>query len=92
VDTSVSDWILPESELHAFLESVIDAGFGDRIMFGSDQLVWPQTIGIGIRWSVCAPLLRPEQKEEILFIKAARFLRLTPQEISLHKSGSGVRK
>jgi predicted TIM-barrel fold metal-dependent hydrolase len=92
VDTSVIDWILPESELHAFLESLIDAGFGDRIMFGSDQMVWPQTIGIGIRSIDSAPFLSPEQKEDIFYNNAARFLRLTPQEISLHKSGSGVRK
>lgn len=80
VDIAAINWILPEQELHDYLESLINAGFGDRIMYGSDQMVWPQTIGIGIRSVDSAPFLSPQQKADIFYNNAARFLRLTADE------------
>ena len=86
VDLSVINWILPEAELHAYIKALVDAGFGDRMMFGSDQMVWPQTIGIGIRAIDSAPFLTAQQKEDIFYNNAARFLRLDAAEIEKHKS------
>ncbi len=85
VDVSVINWLLPEDELHHYLKALVDAGFGDRIMYGSDQMVWPQTIGVGIRAIDAAPFLTMQQKEDIFYNNAARFLRLTSGEIALHK-------
>ncbi len=87
VDISAINWALPERELHAYLESLIDAGFGDRIMFGSDQMVWPQTISIGIE-TVNSSSLSLEQKAAIFYDNAARFLELSDDEIAAHKQGS----
>ena len=84
LDISVLNWLLPVSELHAFLESLVDAGFGDRIMFGSDQMVWPQTIAIGIDAVNSATFLSREQKADIFYNNAARFLRLSTEEIQAH--------
>lgn len=84
VDISAINWALPESELHAYLRSLVDAGFGDRIMFGSDQMVWPQTIGIAID-SVNSSDLSLEQKAAIFYDNAARFLGLSDEEIAAHK-------
>jgi predicted TIM-barrel fold metal-dependent hydrolase len=32
---------LPRAELYRFLQRIVEAGFGKRVMFGSDQMVWP---------------------------------------------------
>lgn len=89
VDISAINWTLPEAELHAYLRSLVDAGFGDRIMFGSDQMVWPQTIGIAID-SVNSSDLSLEQKAAIFYDNAARFLGLSETEIAEHKSSAAL--
>lgn len=64
------------------LRRLVDAGFGKRIMFGSDQMIWPQAIGNGIDTIEHADFLTTEQKRDILYNNAARFLRLSKQEIA----------
>ena len=54
----------------------MEAGFGKRIMFGSDAAMWPQVIGIGIEAIESADFLTEEQKRDILYNNAVRFLRL----------------
>lgn len=76
VDVGVIDWALPRPEFHAYLRRLVEAGFGDRIMFGSDQMVWPHAIPTAIEAIESAPFLTPEQKRDILYNNAARFLRL----------------
>ena len=66
--------------------ALITAGFGDRIMFGSDQMVWPQTIGIGIETVNSADFLTLEQKEDIFYDNAAKFLGRSEEEIAKHKA------
>ncbi|HSM03388.1 MAG TPA: amidohydrolase family protein [Longimicrobiales bacterium] len=87
VDVSVVNWLLPEAELHAYLKELLDAGFGDRILYGSDQMVWPQTIDIGIASVNSAPFLTLEQKEDIFYDNAAALLGLSAEEIEAHKAG-----
>lgn len=88
VDIAVINWILPEAEFHAYLEELVQAGFGDRIMFGSDQMTWPQTIDVAVNAVNSAPFLSMEQKADIFYDNAASFLELDPQEIEAHKAGS----
>ncbi|MCI0445392.1 amidohydrolase family protein [bacterium] len=76
VDTGVIDWAVPRKEFYAYLQRLIDAGFGDRVMFGSDQMVWPETIGMGIESIESAAFLTEEQKRDILYNNAVRFFRL----------------
>jgi len=78
VDIGVIDYLLPKAEFYAYLKRLIDAGFENRIMFGSDQMVWPQAISAAIDTIESAPFLTPEQKRDILYNNAARFLRLKP--------------
>jgi predicted TIM-barrel fold metal-dependent hydrolase len=52
------------------------AGFGKRLMFGSDQMRWPEKIGEGIEAIDESPFLTHEQKRDILYNNAFRFLRL----------------
>ena len=66
---------------YRYLKGIMDAGFGKRVMFGSDQMVWPETIERGIDVINDAPFLSDEEKRDILFWNAARFLRLSDAEI-----------
>ena len=70
----------PEDVHQARLRRLIDAGFGDRILFGSDT-------------RPAAPILRrlenigwltPAQRRAILYDNAARFLRIDAQTIARH--------
>jgi len=70
------DWLLPPKEFHRYLRGLVEAGFGKRIMFGSDAAMWPQVIGIGIEAIESADFLTAAQKRDILYNNAARFLRL----------------
>jgi uncharacterized protein len=72
---------LPRPEFYRFLQRIVEAGFGKRIMFGSDQMVWPGVIERGIEAIDSAPFLTKDQKRDILYNNAARFLRLTDEEI-----------
>jgi len=64
------------------LKRLVDGGFSKRIMFGSDQTAWPQAIGLAIRTIEQAPFLTATQKRDILYNNAARFLRLTKEQIA----------
>jgi hypothetical protein len=70
------DWFLPRKEFHRYLRTLVEAGFGKRIMFGSDAAMWPQVIGIGIESIESADFLSDTQKRDILYNNARRFLRL----------------
>jgi hypothetical protein len=76
VDTGVLQLAAPREDYYAFLEEIVRAGFGDRIMFGSDQMNWPGMIEEGIKAINDAPFLTYEQKKDILHDNAVRFLRL----------------
>ena len=55
---------------------MVMAGFGKRILFGSDMIIWPELIGESISIINDAPFLTYEQKADIFYNNAARFLRL----------------
>lgn len=76
VDTGVIDWALPRKEFHAYLRRLVEAGFGKRIMFGSDQMVWPEAIGMAIEGIESAAFLTEAQKRDIFYNNAVRFFRL----------------
>lgn len=84
VDISADNWGVARAEFHYQLKRLVDAGYGKRIMFGSDQMVWPQTIEVAIEAISEAPFLSENQKRDILYNNAARFLRLTQEEIDAH--------
>jgi predicted TIM-barrel fold metal-dependent hydrolase len=84
VDTGSIVYTEPRAAFYGFLREIVEAGYGDRIMFGSDQMIWPGVIEPSIRVIEDAPFLSAAQKRDILYNNAARFLRLTPQEIARH--------
>lgn len=75
-DVSTITWVIPRTAFYDYLESLVRAGLGNRIMFGSDQMVWPEMIGAAIETIQEAPFLTAEQKADIFYNNAVRFLRL----------------
>jgi uncharacterized protein len=75
-DLAVIDWIIPREEFHDYLKALVRAGFGKRLMFGSDQMIWPESIKLAIEGIESARFLNAEQKRDIFYNNAARFLRL----------------
>lgn len=82
VDLGAICYMIPTKEFYFYLGRLVNAGFGKRILFGSDNMVWPQAIARGIETINKAGFLTATQKRDILFNNAARFLRLTDHEIN----------
>lgn len=76
VDLAQNNWGFPRKHFQSQLKRLVDAGFGRRILFGSDQMIWPQTIGLAIESIDNAPFLTHQQKRDILYNNAVRFFRL----------------
>ena len=66
-------WSRPLPEFYSYLKSFIDGGFGKRIMYGSDQMAWPDAIPLAIQNVENAPFLTEEQKQDIFYNNAAKF-------------------
>lgn len=67
----------PQSEGQLrYLKELVEAGYGDRVMFGSDQMLWPELIGDFVRAIEGAGFLTEEQKQDIFYENAARFFDL----------------
>jgi predicted TIM-barrel fold metal-dependent hydrolase len=85
VDTGVINYAFPRSEFHAYLKRLVDAGFANRIMFGSDQMIWTDAVDAAIEGIETAAFLSPEQKRDIFYNNAARFLRLSPADVARYQ-------
>ena len=86
VDISAINWLLTPEEFHAYLQRLVQARLGKRIMFGTDQMIWPETVGMSIDAIKSASFLTEEQKQDIFFNNAVTFLRLDKEKI-LESSG-----
>jgi uncharacterized protein len=84
VDIAQNDWGFPRAHFYSQLKRLVDAGFAKRIMWGSDQMIWPETIRIAIETVEAADFLTAAQKRDIFYDNAARFLRLTEAQMAEH--------
>lgn len=84
VDLGVIIFTQPRPALYRFLQGIVDAGFASRVMFGSDQMVWPGVIERAVAVIEEAAFLTDAQRRDILYNNAARFLRLSEEEIARH--------
>ena len=84
VEVSMLANVEPRPGFYRYLKAIMDGGYGNRVMFGSDQMVWPGLIEPAIRSIEQAPFLTPKQKRDIFYNNAARFLRLSKSEIARH--------
>ena len=78
VDVGIIDFAWPRAEFHAYLKRLVDASMAKRIMFGSEFDRRPEAIDAAIEGIESAPFLTPEQKRDIFYNNAVRFLRLKP--------------
>ena len=72
-DISAINWRRPIADFYSYLKSLIDAGYGKRLMYGSDQVAWEDAIPLSIKNVENAPFLSEEQKQDIFYNNAARF-------------------
>lgn len=86
VDVASIVYTEPRPAFYRWLQTLVEAGYGDRIMFGSDQMIWPGVIEPSIRAIEDAPFLSAAQKRDILYENAARFMRLSAEERARHRA------
>jgi hypothetical protein len=87
VDTGAIVHLLPAKAFYRYIGALIDAGYGNRVLYGTDQMGWPQAIGYGIEVIENAPW-DENVKRAILYDNAARFLQLSDEEIARHHGKS----
>ena len=80
-DLGAISWTRPREAFHDYLRALVREGFGKRLMFGSDQMMWPEAIGMAIDGIESARFLTEEQKRDIFFNNAVRFLQLDEQSL-----------
>ncbi len=76
VDVAGLIWSYPLKEVNGYIQRIVEAGFEDRLMFGTDQMNWPKLMATSISVIQNADYLTPQQKRDILYNNAARFLRI----------------
>jgi predicted TIM-barrel fold metal-dependent hydrolase len=79
-DLSTITWVIPRTAFYDYLKALVRAGLGKRLMFGSDQMRWPGMIEKGIQAIEEAEFLTEEQKRDILYNNAARFLQMDTKQ------------
>lgn len=75
-DIAVMLWVEPNSQrtIKTFLRNAKEAGYLNRVMFGSDQMIWPYSIEKSIRFLNGLDFLTKKDKEDIFYNNAVRFL------------------
>jgi len=75
-DLGVEMWLHPMTKDFAvkFLKSAKEYGILDRVMFGSDQMVWPEAITSSINFLNALDFLTKEEKQKIFYDNAKKFL------------------
>jgi uncharacterized protein len=71
-------WVEPMDQRYvkAFLSNAKQAGYLDRVMYGTDQMTWPYAIKKSIEYLNGLDFLSKEDKQNLFYNNAARFLRL----------------
>lgn len=85
-DLGVVLWAHPVTKHYGrqFLLRAKEFGMLDRVMFGSDQMVWPHAIKASLDQLDSLDFLSEQNKRDILYNNAARFLELTEEQIESH--------
>jgi hypothetical protein len=76
MDVAVTDWILGKEVFERMLRETIDTVGSDRILFGSDQMAWPQMITPAVEAVRDAKFLTESDKRRILWQNATTLLKL----------------
>ena len=85
VDIGTLSWTpIAGDLLEPFLNEAKRRRMLDRVMFGSDQMGWPEAIGLAIDRVNRLDFLTVEEKAHIFYDNAAKFLGLPAEEIARH--------
>ena len=85
VDISTLSWTpIAGDMLEPFLTEAKRRRLLGRVMFGSDQMRWPEAIALAIDRVNRLTFLTVEEKQDIFYDNAAKFLGLTAEEIARH--------
>ena len=74
MDIGAIVWLMPRPVLHSLLRDLMAHGLGKRVMFGTDEMAWPDAIRLAVENVDSADFLTPDQKADIFYNNAARFL------------------
>jgi len=86
VDIGALSWTpIAGDLLEPFLREAKRRRMLDRVMFGSDQMRWPEAIALAIDRVNRLDFLTVEEKQDIFYDNAAKFLGLTAEEIARHR-------
>ncbi|GHA34067.1 hypothetical protein GCM10007103_14550 [Salinimicrobium marinum] len=84
-DISIVNWIPGmEQVLESFLRQAKQMGLVNRILFGTDQMIWREAIGIAVNRINSRDFLTAEEKADIFYYNAAEFLGLEEDVIGQH--------
>ena len=72
-DIAAINWLRPVADFYSYFKSLMDAGFGKRLMYGSDQMAWEDAITLSIESVEKAPFLSEAQKQDVFYNNAASF-------------------
>jgi predicted TIM-barrel fold metal-dependent hydrolase len=85
VDISTLTWTpIAGDLLEPFLQEAKRRRMLDRVMFGSDQMRWPEAIALAIDRVNRLGFLTLEEKQDIFYDNAATFLGLSAEEVARH--------
>ena len=81
VDVAGMIWSYPLEEVNSYIKRLVQAGFGKRILYGTDLMVWPKLLETSIGVIENASYLSFDQKRDILFNNAVRFFGLDESKL-----------
>ena len=85
VDIGALSWTpIAGDLLEPFLEEAKRRRMLDRVMFGSDQMGWPEAIALAIDRVNRVGFLTVDDKQDIFYDNAAKFLGLSAEDIAQH--------
>ena len=85
VDIGTLSWTPVAGDLlEPFLREAKRRRLLDRVMFGSDQMRWPEAIALAIDRVNRLEFLTVEEKQDIFYDNAAKFLALSAEEVARH--------
>jgi predicted TIM-barrel fold metal-dependent hydrolase len=86
VDIGALSWTpIAGDMLEPFLHEAKRRRLLDRVMFGSDQMRWPEAIALAIDRVNRLDFLTVEEKQDIFYDNAAKFLGLSADAIARHR-------
>ena len=83
-------WSYPLDEVHYYIKRLVRAGFGKRIMYGTDFIMWPRMIETSMGVIEHAQYLSEDQKRDILLIMQPGFSGLIKASLIGRKKNDDV--